>query len=207
MVPFTWYPVKKFHMQCKHDNLLYKVAIDDGHYTPDQLAAEIASYFVNPNTNALDASFTYNSVKNRFDFTANIEIDLLVKEWSEETKMVLGRTDEENYTVSAHHSLDEKHSVSPRLSGPDMINMQTDLMLDSQNTHHYSGNRVSLPVRVPPGGVIHYSVDADEESIPLTFYQNISTIHFNFTDGLTGEKIPDTRGQPVYLRLRFHFRH
>lgn len=64
-----------------------------------------------------------------------------------------------------------------------------------------------IPVLVNPEEVIHYSVDADKESIPLTVYQDIHKIKFHFIDSSTGLKISGTRGQHIYLRMGFHFRH
>ena len=96
--------------------------------------------------------------------------------------------------------------TAPRLTGTDVIYLTTDLMMDNQNSLHDHGNRIMIPVNVNPGGIIHYSVDAEEESIPFTFYQDVQTIHIKLIDG-AGNHIPDTRGSPIFLRFRFHFRH
>ncbi len=84
--------------------------------------------------------------------------------------------------------------------------MTTDLMIESQSNKNEGANKIMIPVLVQPGGLIHYSVDADEESIPLTFYQDVQTIRLKFYDRYN-EELKGIRGQPIYLRFRFHMKY
>ena len=128
------------------------------------------------------------------------------------TRRILGRAKYVSVMGAGHKEslladYEDPRYLAPRLTGPDMIYMTTDLMIDSQNSKHGGGERIAIPITVNPGGIIHYSVDADEESIPLKFYQDVQTVHIKFWDGDSNEQLKGTRGQSIFLRFRFHFRH
>ena len=217
VIPFSWYPVPAFSIPFKFDSMGCSLDLDvpAGFYSATELAAKITSITDTEAPLLTHLSCTYDSEKDRFDFANAHDEELLIyfDDAGVDALRILGRTSHK-LTLDASETEseiadwdNEELYLSPRLTDPDVIYMTTDLMIDSQNTKHSSGSRIMIPVQVNPGGIIHYSVDADEESIPLTFYQNVQTIAINFFDGATNEKIGGTRGQPVYLRFRFHFRH
>ena len=220
IIPFSWYPVRDLVFPWNTSSFPFddppkEIVVPDGHYTVPELIAKLNSLgHGGTPASAKYWEFAYDVPTNKISIKSinpdGAEQYIHYDAMSVRTRQTLEFPSHKltciEY-VSANNFLDATHFGAPRTVGSDALYVQMDLMLDSQNTKHYSGSRIMIPVTVPPLGIIHYSVDADEESIPLTVYQNIQNIRFTVLDAADAQPLPGTRGQPIYLRIRFHFRH
>lgn len=230
VIPFTWYPVYNCAVSIQYQksgsNKSAIVTIPDGYYNPTTFVDAWNLHFTIPEadgytSNVPAITLSYKADTNRFHMknTLNLKPVWLYPNHPNTTpyfRYVSGveRSNVLHYEFGHTNDdiepervkMDVDLEIPPRFDGPDILYLITDIILDSQNSKSYGGQRVMLPVNCNPLEIVHYSVYDTEETVPFSFYQDLNHMRMQIFDPITMKVIPDP-GHAVYFRLKFHFRH